>query len=251
MLYEAERQHSLTGAKVDLPEASGGRIVVTFGPYRPLPTGAYVALFRVRGHGLRLNVATDGGRQILAERTVDPGPAWVDDALPFVVDRARPLEFRVFWDGRREAAVDWVLVVAQDRPVVEWSYEAEGLPHRLGDRVDPTASSGSALYADPVESLRGELLGGPVRLFPAGRYRLSVRLRADGAGRGPLVRLQVTEPAGRALAARVVDASELPPGAYHEVALDFALPRPTVLEFPVAYLGNVGVFFDRVTLAPR
>jgi hypothetical protein len=65
------------------------------------------------------------------------------------------------------------------------------------------------------------------------------------------VRLQVTEPGGRTLTSRVVDASEAPPGAYHEVALDFALARPTVLEFTVAYLGDVGVFFDRVTLAPR
>jgi hypothetical protein len=261
MFYEAERQHSLTGTKVDLPEASGGRIVVgragdtagylTFGPYRPLPAGAYVALFRVRGHGLRLDVATDWGSTVLAQRTADPGPAWVDEALPFVVDHARPLELRVAWDGQREAAVDWVLVVAQDRPAVEWAYEAEALPHRLGDRADPTASDGVALYADPVESLRGELLGGPVRLFPAGRYQLSVRLRADGTGRGPLVRLEVTEPAGRTLAERLVDASELRPGAYHEVTLDFALPRPTVLEFPVAYLGDVGVFFDRVTVTPR
>jgi hypothetical protein len=167
------------------------------------------------------------------------------------VDRARPLEFRVSWDGKRDAAVDWVLVVAADRPEVEWAYEAEALPHRLGERPDPAASGGVAVYADRVESLRGELLGGPGRLFPAGRYQLSVRLRADGAGRGPLVRLQVTEPAGRTLAARVVDASALPPGGYHEVALDFALPRPTVLEFPVAYLGDVGVFFDRVTVSPR
>ena len=261
MFYEAERQHSLTGAVVDLLEASGGRIVLgraggapgylTFGPYRPLPAGAYVALFRVRGHGLKLDVATDWGRRVLAERTVDPGPAWVDEALPFVVERARPLELRVAWDGQREAAVDWVLVVAKDRPDVEWTYEAETLPHRLGDRSDPTASGGSAAYADPVESLRGELLAGPGRLFPAGRYQLAVRLRADGAGRGPLVRLKVSEPAGRTLATRLVDASELPPGAYHEVTLDFALPRPTVLEFPVAYLGDVGVFFDRVTVTPR
>jgi hypothetical protein len=35
------------------------------------------------------------------------------------------------------------------------------------------------------------------------------------------------------------------------VVLDFELPRPSVLEFPVAYLGDVGVFFDRVTVSPR
>ncbi len=261
MFYEAERQNHQTGVVVAAPEASNGRIVLgpaggaagylTFGPYRPLPAGAYVARFRVRGHGLRLDVAMNWGQQILAERTVDPGPAWVDEALPFVVERARPLELRVAWDGRQEAAVDWVLVVAKDRPEVEWTYEAETLPHRLGDRTDPAASGGWAVYADPGESMRGELLGGPARLFPAGRYQVSVRLRADGAGRGPLVRLQVTEPAGRTLTARVVEASEVPPGAYREVALDFALPRPTVLEFTVAYLGDVGVFFDRVTVTPR
>jgi hypothetical protein len=262
MFHEAERQNHETGAVVDAVGSSGGRIVVgqpgvaaagylTFGPYRPLPAGAYIARFRVRGYGLRLDVATDRGQRVLAQRTVDPGPAWVDEAVPFVVQHARPLELRVAWDGQREAAVDWVLVVAADRPEPEWVYEVEALPHRLGERPDPAASGGWAAYADPAESLRGDLLGGPVRLFPAGRYQVSVRLRPAGAGRGPLVRLSVTEPAGRTLAARVVDAADVPPGAYREVALTFALDRPTVLEFPVAYLADVGVFFDRVTVAPR
>ena len=261
LFYEAERQNHETGAVVSLPDASGGHIVVgrpgmapgflTFGPYRPLPAGAYVARFRVRGHGLRLDVATDRGQRILAERAVDPGPAWVDEALPFVVEHARPLEFRVSWNGQQEAAVDWMVAVAAERPELEPVYEVEALPHRLGEREDPAASGGWAARADPVESLRGELLGGPARLFPPGRYQIAVRLRAEGAGRGPLVRLSVTEPAGRTLAARVVDAMEVPPGAYREVTLDFALDRPAVLEFPVAYLGDVGVLFDRVTVTRR
>jgi hypothetical protein len=262
VFYEAERQNHQTGAVVDAAEASGGRVVVgrpgttlpgflTFGPYRPLPAGAYVAQFRVRGGGLRLDVATHRGQRILAQRTVDPGSDWVDATLPFVVEHARPLEFRVFWDGQSDAAVDWVLVVAADRPEREWTYEVEKLPHRLGERRDPAASGGEAGFADPVESLRGDLVAGPARLFPAGRYQLTVRLRAEDTGRGPLARLSVTEPAGRTLAARVVDARELPPGVYHDVALDFALSRPAVLEFPVAYLGDVGLFIDRITVAPR
>ncbi|HWC04718.1 MAG TPA: hypothetical protein VHF87_18360 [Methylomirabilota bacterium] len=261
LFLEAERQNHETGAVAGLPDASGGQVVVgrpgtapgflTFGPYRPLPAGAYVARFRARGHGLRLDVATDRGQRILAQRAVDPGPAWVDEELPFVVEHARPLEFRVSWNGREEAAVDWVLVVATDRPELERVYEVEALPHRLGEREDPEASGGWAAHADPVESLRGELLSGPARLFPAGRYRLAVRLRAEAAGQGPLLRLSVTEPAGRTLAARVVDAAEAPPGAYREVTLDFALDRPTVLEAPVTYLGGVGILFDRVTITPR
>jgi hypothetical protein len=261
VFFEAEQQNHQTGAVMEAPEASGGRIAagrpgaapgfLTFGPYRSFPAGAYVARFRVRGDGLRLDVASDFGRRILAERAVHPGPGWVDEALPFVVDHARLLELRVAWDGRHEAAVDWVLVVAAERPEVERAYEVEALPHRLGERADPAASGGWAAYADPGESLRGELVGGPARLFPAGRYRLAVRLRAAGAGRGPLVRLSVTEPAGRTLTARVVDAAEVPPGAYREVTLDFALERPSVLEFPLAFLGDVGVLFDRVAVSPR
>ena len=197
VFYEAERQNRQVSVVVDLPEASGGRIVL--GPpggaarishVRALPAapGRRVrARFRVRGHGLRLDVATDWGRRILAERTVDPGPVWVDVALPFVVEHARPLEFRVAWDGQREAAIDWVLVVARDRPDPEWAYEAEALPHRLGDRSDPAASGGSAVYADPGESQpeRG-LLGGPVRLFPAGRYRLPCGSAPTAPGAAPL-----------------------------------------------------------------
>ena len=261
VFYEAEWQNRGTGVVLEDPEASGSRIVagrpgtsagfLTFGPYRPLPAGSYVARFRVRGYGLRLDVASDFGRQVLAERAVDPGPAWVEETVPFVVEHAKPLELRVAWDGRRKAAVDWVLVVAADRPQLERTYEVEALPHRLGERSDPEASGGWAAWADPIESLRGELVSGPARLFPAGRYQLAVRLRAAALGRGPLVRLSVSEPAGRSLAAREVDAAEVPPGGYREVTLEFTLDRPRVLEFPLAFLGDVGVLFDRVTVTPQ
>jgi hypothetical protein len=262
VFYEAERQNRQTGEVIDAADASGGRIVVgrpgtatpgflTFGPYRPLPAGAYVAWFRIRGAGLRLDVAADRGKRILAERAADARTGWTDALLPFVVEHARPLEFRIFWDGRHEVAVDWVHVIAADRPEREWAYEVETLPHRLGDRPDPAASGGQAGFADPVESLRGDLVSGPTRLFPAGRYQLTLRLRAEETGRGPLVRLSVTEPAGRVLAARVVEAGDVPPGAYRDVSLDFALARPTVLEFPIGYVGDVGVFLDRITVTPR
>ena len=262
VFLEAEWQARQTGAVADEPAASGGRVVagrpgrdrpgfLAFGPYRSLPAGAYVARFRVRGRGLRADVAADQGRRILAVQPVDAGPAWMDVTLPFRVERADPLELRVSWDGEDAAAVDWVLAVAADRPDPEWRYEVEALPHRLGERPDPAASGGWAGFADPAESLRGPLTGGPARLFPAGRYRLVLRLRADPGPPGPLARLQVTEPAGRELAGRTIDAAEVPPGAYREVGLEFALVRPTVLEFPVTYLGRVTVAFDRLDVVPR
>ena len=262
VFYEAERQNHETGAVVDAPEASGGRVVAgrpgargrgssRSGPiarFRPAPTSRAFASaatgFASTSRATSANGSSPSARWI-------PARTGSTRSCRSVVEHARPLEFRVAWDGRREAAVDWVLVVAADRPEVERTYEVEALPHRLGERADPAASGGWAAYADPVESLRGDLLGGPARLFPAGRYQLALRLRAAGAGRGPLVRLSVTEPAGRTLVARVVEAAEAPPGDYREVTLDFTLDRPRVLEFPVAFLGDVGVFFDRVTVTPR
>jgi hypothetical protein len=262
LFFEAEWQYRQTGAVVDVPGASAGRIVrarpgvdppgfLSFGPYRALPAGQYTARFRARGQGLRLDVATDRGRRILAERALDPGPEWTTIDLPFVVERGRPLELRVAWDGKHAAEIDWVLVVAADRPDLEWAYEVEALPHRLGERPDPQASGGWAGYADPSASLRTGLVSGPTRLFPPGRYRLAVRLRASAPGRGPLVGLAVTEPMGAILATRTVPASEVPTDAYGEATLDFELTRPTVLEFPVVYLGDVGVLLDRVTVTPR
>jgi hypothetical protein len=259
---EAEWQSHETGTEVAAAEASGGRAVVgrpgqdrpgflTFGPYRTLPAGTYVARFRVRGPGLHVDVAVDRGRRRLAERAAEPGAAWSDVTLPFTVERARPLELRVAWDGRSAAAVDWVLAVAADRPDPEWTYEVERLPHQLGEREDAAASGGWAGYAPPGVSPKRALVTGPRRLFPAGRYQLSVRVRAEGVGHGPLIRLSVTTPAGPELAGRIVDATEVAPGAYRDVTLDFALDRERVLEFPVAYLADVGVFFDRVTITPR
>ena len=145
-----------------------------------------------------------------------------------------------------------MLVVAADRPDPEWTYEVEALPHRLGERPDPQASGGWAGYADPGESQRTGLVSGPARLFPPGRYRLSVRLRAAAPGRGPLVGLAVTEPVGTV--AR--DARRYPPPRCRPTSTGrrrwiSTLSRPTVLEFPVLYFGDVGVFFDRLTVTPR
>jgi hypothetical protein len=262
LFFEAEALPRETGAVVDDPAVSGGRFVagrpgidrpgfLTFGPYRLLPAAAYQAVFRVRGSGLTLEVTVDQGRRVLAERPVEPRATWDEVELPFELDRAQPVEYRVRWNGRGEAAADWVSVAFAARPQPEWGFEVEDLPHRLGERADPAASGGWAGYADPVESFRTDLVSGPARLYPAGRYRVTLFARADRETRGPLLRLAVTEPQGRLLAARTVDGTELRPGRYREVGLDFVLPVPMVLEFPVGYLGDAGVFFDRLAVAPR
>jgi hypothetical protein len=262
VFFEAESLLREVGEVVAAEEASGGRIVaaragapragfLAFGPYRPLPAGAYRARFRVRGAGLTVDVSSERGRRRLATGTVPSGSAWTDLTLPFALERAALVELRTHWDGQADAAVDWVAVTFADRPEPEWRFEVEDLPHLLGERPDPAASGGVAGYADPGESRRIPLLSGPARLYPAGAHRVLLRVRAAAAATGPLLRLSITEPAGRVLASRLVDGGELDPGAYRELGLDIHLARPTVLEFPTWYLGDVGVYFDQVRVSPH
>jgi hypothetical protein len=264
IFYEAEALLSQAGAITSESGASGGRVraagpagaragFLMFGPYRLLPGGRYLATFRVRGAGLTLEVTTDDGRTLLAARAVAPGPAFTEETLPFALAEARLVEFRIRWDGRAPAAADWVAVAFADRPQPEPGFEIEALPHRLEERADPGASGGRAGYAGREATQRRDVVGGPLRLFPAGRYRLGLRARLERPGDGAVLRLAVTEPAGRVLATRAVEAGELPVDRYGVASLDFALDRPTVLEFPVALLGRTGVFLDRldvVTASP-
>ena len=218
------------------------------GSSRSAPTGrcsagAYVARFRVRGDGLRLDVASDTGARCSRRRAVDPGPEWVDEVLPFVVDHARPLEFRVAWDGRREAAVTGSSSRRPIAPTSSARTRRRRCPPPGRATLIPRPQGLGGLCRPRRKPPRGSLLSDPRGCFPAGRYRLALRLRAAGASRGPLVRLSVTGAGGRTLTVRVVDGAEVPPGDYREVTLDFSLDRPRVLEFPVAFLGDVGVFF--------
>jgi hypothetical protein len=260
LFYEAEALLRGTGEVGDEPAASGRRTVrarpgmspgfLTFGPYRPLPAGRYRATFRVRGSGLTAEVSAEEGRRVLASRAIEPRAAWDDVDLEFEVLQAQAVEYRLRWSGAASADADWVLVVFADRPQPEWTYEVEQLPHQLGERPDRAASAGWAGYADPAESRQIALVSGPSRLYPPGRYRLTLRARATHATAGPLLRLTVTEPAGQTVAGRTVDAGEVAPGAYREVSLDFTLPGPMVVEFPVVYLGDTGVYFDRLVVTP-
>jgi len=186
VFYEAETLPHETGVVASDPGASGGRLVLarpgsgragflTFGPYRFFPSGEYRATFRVRGSGLTADVAVDQGRRSLVTQPLPPSARWTEVTVRFRLTRAAPIELRLRWSGESEAAADWVLVVFADRPEPEWSFAATELPHRLGERLDPAAQSRVVGYADAGESLRTDLLTGPVR---------SGCIRPDATGSG-------------------------------------------------------------------
>lgn len=263
ILWEAESLPRETGRTVEDPAASNGRLslaqagvdapgFLTFGPYRLLPPGAFRARFRMKGTGstVELEVTTDGGRLVLA-RTAAPladPDALVEVPVSFALERAGPVEYRARWDGRGWAAVDAITVAFADQPEPAHEFEVEALGHELRERADPAASGGVAAHASPERAPRDVVWSGPLRGYPAGRYRLWIRVKLDGPGTGAFARCTVELASrGGPLGGRELRADEVPrPGEYAELPVPFTLPRPAVLEFPCAYRGGVGVWFDRL-----
>ncbi|HEV8308725.1 MAG TPA: hypothetical protein VGW35_13775 [Methylomirabilota bacterium] len=263
LFWEAESLPRETGVITIDPEASNGRVVlaragrdrpgfVIFGPYRMLPVGPFRAVFRLRGHGsaAELQVTAASGQRVLGTRTVHPADTFEDVPVPFRLDEPASVEYRVKWAGAGWLAVDSVAGAFADLPDPAPVFEVQALGHELLERHDPESSEGVAGYADPRRTPRDRLWSGPLRGYPAGRYRLWVRVKLDRVGAAPFAWCGAQAASlgsivgGRELlGAEVGDA-----GRYVELAVPFTLPRAAVLEFPCLYRGGTGVWFDRLRI---
>jgi hypothetical protein len=262
IFWEAESLGRETGRVASDPDASNGRVnlaraesdragFVTFGPYRLLPPGAFQARFRLKGTGstVVLQVTTRGGRETLGQARIHLADgAFVEVTVPFGLAAPAPLEYRVGWDGRGWVAVDTVTAAFAAEPDPVSAFEVEVLGHELQERADPHASGGAAGYAMPGRTARSPVWSGPLRRYPPGRYRLWIRVKLDHAVTAPFAHcgVEVTSQGGT-LGGRELGGTEVPePGRYVELAVPFTVTRPGVLEFPCAYRGGVGVWFDRL-----
>jgi hypothetical protein len=262
--WEAESLPRDTGRITPEPEASNGRVVLaradrdrpgflTFGPYRLLPAGPFRAVFRLRGDGgaLALQVTADGGRRVLgARQALLAGGRLAEVSVPFELDAPATVEYRARWDGTGWAAVDAISVAFADVRDPAPAIEVEDLGHELAEGPDPAASGGRAGHADPGRTPRDAVWSGPLRSYPAGHYRLWVRLKVDGPATGALAWCGARAASlGPTLGGRELTGADVPaPGTYGEVEVPFVLERSTVLEFPCIYRGRVGMWFDRLRI---
>lgn len=90
--------------------------------------------------------------------------------------------------------------------------EAEGLAHRIGERVDaPAASGGASWLARKGMATAGYLVFGPYAPLEAGRYVALFAVRRTSEGSGELLLLDAGPAGGQAkMVTRAVDCGELP-----------------------------------------
>jgi hypothetical protein len=262
IFWEAESLAHDAGRVVEDPDASNGRVSIgrsgedrggylMFGPYRLLPPGEYRAWFRVKGVGSRvdLDVVTQGGRAVHGHIGIYLADgAFIEVPTSFSLKAPTQIEYRARWDGQGWAAIDSVAAAFAAESDPGSLFEVESLGHELQERLDPTASGGVAGYATPERTVRDAVWSGPLRRYPPGRYRLLVRLKLDRPVAGAFARCGVELASrGGELAGRELVGAEVPEaGRYVELAVAFTVTRPAVLEFPCAYRGGVGVWFDRL-----
>jgi hypothetical protein len=264
IFWEAESLSRDAGRVVEDPDASNGRVTIgrhgedrpgylMFGPYRLLPPGEYRAWFRLKGVGSRVDieVTTRGGRATHGRAGVHLADGvFVEVPVAFTLREPTAIEYRARWDGLGWAAVDSVAAAFSAESDPASLFEVESLGHELQERLDPLASGGVAGHATPERTVRHAVWTGPLRRYPPGRYRLLVRLKLDHPAAGAFARCGVElASGGTELAGRELVGADVPePGRYVELALPFTVPRPAVLEFPCAYRGGVGVWFDRLRI---
>lgn len=270
IFYEAERMHRRVGRIVEDSQASGGKAVavasgeagpdhLVFGANVGLPRGSYRVLFRLRGQGPPsepvgvIEVAAELGTRSIARQVLtgrDLPEAFGDRVLTFTVDSPLTVEFRVFWGGRGQLAVDYIYALFSDQSDPRPLYDLEELSHAfllVRDQAGRWVPS-----ADPRETARDHLLTGPFRRYPSGRYVARFRMRVDGRSDAPMAWLGMASAQERkVLGERLVRPSELTSvGVYQEIEVPFRLEIPTVMEFLVRYEGGTGFSLDRIGVEP-
>ena len=135
-------------------------------------------------------------------------------------------------------------------------YHTPDLERNVGVRVDDSlAYHGAAMQAQPEAGQEAGMLAATLpEIYAAGRYRLTVSLRADTSGASSLnvASVRVLAADAEKFAQRWdVRGAELPAdGHYHRLAFEFENPRQQALTFILDYPASVGLRADVIVITP-
>lgn len=230
----------LAWAKGNVAAAKAGKDKPGFlshGPHKMFPPGDYTARFRLRrgtgGSPGRIEIATQGGKAVLASRDLTPQtlPAdgrWHDVALPFSLDGLAQIEMRTWFSGEADLALDVVLVGFTGASPWQGVYPAWRLWRQTGGLVaDDKAPGGWAVQAASGWTPPLYLMHGPQQTYDPGQYHAEFIVASGDApgSAGPACLLAVATDLGRrVLGGRQVETGELS-SEYKRFIVNFELKR--------------------------
>jgi hypothetical protein len=252
---------------------------LVYGPYTHHAAGDYRCYFTMRAEALKESedIGKDGGsitrpklarievsrfkkngeQLILAQKELRADQmtgAYQREYLDFSLAEYSKLEFRVFYYGQGEVRVEQVAVYERNHDIPLNLLEAEKMVGSTGRPVyDRQAHNKKAVEAVAGKSKEGELVYGPNRVYPAGRYSTKYYLRLqDGDSADPSATaavLSVTDEHNeRVYGRRKVGVAELSEEKYQAVGLDFETFKNQELSFTVQFTGTAGVLLDKIEI---
>ncbi len=274
VFYEAENFKRRTGMRAPDVDASAGQAAkavagadrpdyLLLGFYHFYPTGEYVATFRLKTSGglragriARLDASIRGGREQLAQLELSNDDfreegAWQEFDLPFDVPGPQNVEFRIYFEGQRDLAADWILV-RHSKEGGRLLFEAEELLRHVGSvEPDPAASGRYAVRGTAGLDNPSYLTYGPYRLTQPGKYRAAFRVRAEGElPGGPVAGLSVASADSRVFGERTLTGIDLQAaGQYRDFEVAFELSQAEVIELRTYFHGSVDLWVDSVAIS--
>ena len=277
VLWEAERSRHLIGKVVRDSEASAGKAVAVKMPgrrgmmmgnqHRFFPSGWYEGLVRLKlleaGQSAPAEIVgavliTGRHRKnTFLERKIRAGDlmaeGYADIRFIFRIPHAQKIECIVYSNGRVPLCLDYAFIAFKGRGEGPAVFQAEDLFHLAPVSPLPSGKGEGVCFTPDV--LNDRSLWGPLHWLMPGRYRASFYLIRGGKGPTDqsVALLQVARGHQREILKelRVKQRDFKTPGNLQSFSLDFSIGRPSIMQFPVYYLGNGGLWVDRIKVARR
>lgn len=262
VFYECEYLPHRLGKVFEDPLASGNQslyakgpvlkpVHLVFGPWQLFPPGNYKIIYRIKIAGEKtpnkiatLEVTTNKGKTQIAHINLtakDIQRDYKDYILHFTIDKLTELEFRIIYYGNGNVWADYVYLLCEEETDPVWYYKASDLFH-IGREIN------NAVYATPLLDPPGNLIFGPYRRYPKGKYRVRFTLKADKISSQKSAVLKVTSGYNTALFAKQI--LQDIPTEYKNYWMEITLANPTILEFQVEFLKKVSIYVDSIKIEP-
>jgi hypothetical protein len=260
VFYECEYMPHRIGQSLEDKNASGNMSLyaketlnepshLSFGPWQLFPPGKYKILLRAKlGKASNkykiatFEVSTDKGEKTLESTDLYANTSadnYNDHIIHFTLEKLTVLEFRTIYYGNAPIWLDYVYLISENENDPELFYNVKDLFH-IGRELD------GAIYASPETDPPGNLVFGPYRRYPAGKYKISFQLKAGELSKNTGAILKINDIYSEK--SIVSQSLQNIPMEYKTYTLEVFLEKPTILEFQAEFTKSVPLYINSIKI---